>query len=39
MSYDDDIRLTAYTGSMSHADVGPPEHEDAEKLVETPRAV
>jgi hypothetical protein len=39
MSYDDDIRLTSYTGSMSHADVGPPEHEDAEKLVESPRAV
>jgi len=39
MSYDDDIRLTPYTGSMSHADEGPPEHEDAEKLVGSPRVV
>jgi len=39
MSYDDDIRLTPYTGSMSHADAGSPEHEDVEKLGGSPRVV
>lgn len=39
LSYDDDIRLTPYTGSISYAAAGTPEQDDAEKLDESPRAV
>jgi hypothetical protein len=40
MSYDDDIRLTPYTGSLPHhGDASIPEYDDVSKLESQPRAM